>query len=475
MPAVPHSIEELVELVLSLQKRLAEAEARADAAEERVAQLERENAELRARLGKDSSNSHEPPSSDSPYKARPPRKKGERKAGGQHGHKGHARAWLPPAEVDEKRAVRVATCTCGTSLDGVVATTGTWSRQVVEIPAIKPSVIEYAFEVLRCPCCARLNVPPVPPEAATSTGPVLSALAATLVGKYHLSRDAAADLLSSVLGLPVCAATVQSCCAQASEALAAAAAAVAASLPSAASVHMDETSWKQGGVLKWLWIAVSEHATAYAINARRGAQQLEAWFPGGFAGVVTSDRWRPYERFDRRQLCWSHLLRDLQAIVDGGRAGAATASTALDGATAMFATWHRFKRGEITRAALQDETRAYRAQVHRFCAAGARQQRDKRWRALGRDLLRQWEAVFLFLDTEGVEPTNNVAERGLRSSVLWRRASQGTRTDAGSDFVERVLTTVENCRRQGRRVLDFIAASLLAWRSGLPTPGLLPS
>lgn len=80
---MPHTVEDLVALVLSLQKELAVAEARSDA-------LERENAELKARPGKDSSNSHRPPSSDSPCKSRPPGKKGERKAGGQDGHKGHA-------------------------------------------------------------------------------------------------------------------------------------------------------------------------------------------------------------------------------------------------------------------------------------------------------------------------------------------------------------------------------------------------
>ena len=220
---------------------------------------------------------------------------------------------------------------------------------------------------------------------------------------------------------------------------------------------------------------MTERATAYPIHARRGAQQLACWFPGGFDGVVTCDRWRPYERFARRQLCWSHLERDLQATVDAGRAGAGAAGTALAGAGEMFATWGQFEDGVIDRAALQRRTRDYRDQFRACCRRGARQRRDLRWRNLGGDLLRQWHAVFLFLDTPGVEPTNNVAERGLRSSVMWRRGSQGTRTGAGSTLVERVLTAAANCRRQGRGVLEFLAASLQAPRAGQPTPSLLPA
>lgn len=465
---MPATIEEFIALVLSLQARVAAAEAR-------VAVLEKENAELREQLSKSSSNSHRPPSSDSPYKAKPPGKKGKRKPGGQPGHKGVTRAWVPADKVHERKVIRVPRCPCGTSLEGEPATTGTWSRQVVEVPAIEPHVTEYVFEAVACPCCARKNAPEVPPEAATATGPNLTALAATLVGEYHLSRDAAASLLGSALGMPICAATVQACCEAVSRALEPATDAVDAALPLSSVLHLDETSWKQRKELRWLWIAVGDAVTAFAIHARRGAQQLETWFPHGYDGVVTCDRWRPYERFDRRQLCWSHLERDLQAVIDGARAGAEPATRALAGADTMFDAWHRFKKSEITRAELQDLTARFRTQFSTFCTLGTRQKRDRKWRSLGRDLLRQWDAVFRFLDTDGVEPTNNAAERGLRAGVLWRRISQGTRTDAGTRFVQRIMTATANCRRQARSVLRFLADTLLAHRAGLATPSLLPT
>ena len=137
---MPATVEELIALVLSLQERLAKAEARCVA-------LEKENAELRARLGKDSSNSSKPPSTASPYKAKAPVKRGLRKVGGQVGHPGTTREWLPPEKVDERKLVRLDACTCGASLVGVPATkSGTWTRQVVEVPPIQPYVTEYTFE-----------------------------------------------------------------------------------------------------------------------------------------------------------------------------------------------------------------------------------------------------------------------------------------------------------------------------------------
>lgn len=474
------TVEELVQMLFSLRSemeaRVAEANARADRAEARSDKLATENAELRARLGKNSNNSSKPPSSDPPYKAKPPGKKSGKKAGGQPGHAGTTRGWVPPENVDRRVAWRLDNCGCGASLLGLPATLGSWSRQVVEIPEVKPHVTEFSFEYVRCPCCNALHAPPpVPPEATTCTGPNLTALAAALVGEYHLSRDAAAHLLASVLGMPISAATVDNCCQQLAAALATATAEVDEQLPLQPVVHIDETSWKQHGLLHWMWIAVGVTVTAFAINRRRGADQLAIWFPKRFGGVVNCDRWRPYEVFARRQLCWSHLDRDLQAIIDFTGAGAQRATLMLLGSVCMFATWHRFKQGEITRRDLQQSTQPFRNRLAKFCGDGERQKTDRKWRNLGRDLRRQWSAVFRFLDEEGIEPTNNSAERGLRSGVIWRRTTQGTRTDAGSIFVARIMTAAANCKRHRRGFVEFLAATLLAHRAGEQTPSLLPA
>lgn len=438
--------------------------------------LSLQNAELRARLKADSSNSSKPPSSDSPFKRPPPgkREKGKRKAGGQPGHKGTTRAVIPPEKVNYRVDVRPSACVCGTRLDGVSVEGRPLVRQVVELPPITPEVTEYTLHFVRCPCCGELNAAPIPPEAATCTGPRLTALAATLVGQYHLSRDATAELLQTVLGVPICPATVQDCCVQMSDALESPTRAVEAALPDAPAAHLDETSWRQAGIMHWLWIAVTARFVCFAVNRRRGKDQLHRWFPKGFAGVIHCDRWRPYEMFDRRQLCWAHLERDLQAIVDRNAAGGTSAVAALAGADAMFHTWHQFKEDAITRAALSEVTAAYRTQFHDFCVRGRDQDTDPKWHSLGADLLRQWNAVFRFIETEGLEPTNNTAERDLRGAVIWRRTTQGTRTVQGSLFVSRVLTAAGTCKIQKRSVLEYFREALLAFRGGGLVPGLLP-
>jgi transposase len=441
--------------------------------EKRVSELEAENAELRSRVGKDSSNSNKPPSTDNPFKRKPPKARGARKVGGQPGHKGVTRAIIPPEKVNERRVIRPGACPCGHDLVGVSAEGKPLVRQVVEIPRIEPHVTEFLLHAVRCPACRTLNRPEVPAEAQTGTGPVLTALAAMLVGQYRLSREAVADLLARILDMPICGATVQASCERIGEALAAPMQELENALPSTESVHMDETSWKERGVLRWLWVAVSERFSCFSVHARRGIDQLNAWFPNGYRGRVHCDRWRPYEIFERRQLCWSHLERDLQSVIDRGAAGARRAEHMLAGAVAMFAIWRRFDSNELDRAALVEATSRFRLAFRRFCLAGARQREDRKWRALGRDLLRQWPAVFRFIDAPGFEPTNNAAERGLRTAVLWRRCSQGTRTERGSAFVGRILSVVATCKQQGRDVLGYLAEALLAHRSGLPHPGLL--
>jgi transposase len=236
------------------------AEARAETLEKRVVELQsengrlrKENAELRAKVNKNSTNSHKPPSSDPPFKRPPPKKKGERKPGGQPGHKGVTREVVPPEKVDERLEIRPDVCACGEALLGVPGVGKPNVRQVIELPDIKPHVTEYLLQRVRCPCCHALNEPVPPPEAVTCTGPNLTARVATLVGEYHLSRDATAALLQTVLGVPICAATVQSCCVQMSDALAAPTRAVEEALPAAASLHLDETSWRQRGVMHWTY------------------------------------------------------------------------------------------------------------------------------------------------------------------------------------------------------------------------------
>ena len=446
---------------------------------ERVRELEEEVRVLRARLNQDSSNSSKPPSSDPPGAKRKyrQRERGGRPAGAQAGHEGARRATVPAEKVTKVEEHRPARCeACGRDIGGAPMVEGNHRRQVVEIPEIVPDVTEHRVFGAQC-ACGHTTWGEFPPEAAFGTGPRLTALAAELSGRYRLSREETADLLSDVLGVPICKGTVQACCERTSEALAEPVAEVERALPDAPVVHMDETGWKVAGKKAWLWVFATAMTALFVVHPRRGRDILEHLFGKGRPGVAVSDRWCAYSFFDpeSRQLCWSHLLRDLVGIVDAKGEGSGPAQPMVEAAARMFSDWHAFLRGEIVRAVLAERIAPFRETLRAFAEAGFAQEPDRKWWGLGRDLVRYWPAVFRFVDVEGVEPTNNAAEQAVRPGVLWRRSSQGTRSEAGSLFVGRMLTTAATCRRQGRNLLAFLEAAVLARLHKRAPPGLLPS
>jgi len=447
--------------------------ARLHSLEDRVRQLE-------ARLRQDSSNSSKPPSSDPPWKKKKKgekKRRGKRPRGAQEGHEGSRRATIPPEKVTEVIKHRPGECEhCGDSLAGAPMVEGNHRRQVVEIPPIEPDVFEHRVFGAVCHC-GHETWADFPVEARYGCGPRLTAFAAQLSGRYRLSRQETADLLAEALGVPMCKGTVQACCERVSDALETPVDEVAAALPAQDVVHMDETGWKVSGKRAWLWVFSSGAIAYFAIDPRRGRGILERLFANGHPGTTITDRWCAYSIFspERRQLCWSHLLRDLEGIVDAEGLGSAPAEPILEAAHRMFSDWHVFRRGEITRAELAERIAPFRISLRVFAEAGFGQKEDSKWRGLSRDLIRYQPAVFRFVDVEGVEPTNNQGERDIRPGVLWRRSSQGTRSEAGSAFVSRMLTTAATCRRQGIRLLDFLERALTAHQLGKPPPSLLPT
>ncbi len=249
----------------------------------------------------------------------------------------------------------------------------------------------------------------------------------------------------------------------------------ASALASKDVINVDETGCKVAGKRAWLWVFSAAAFTYFVITPRRSRAILEQIFSAGHPGTIFSDRWSAYSFFSasRRQLCWSHLLRDLEGIVDAKGAGSLPAREILLAAKHMVADWPAFRRGEIARAELAERIAPYQVSLRVFAEAGSRQDKDRKWRGLGRDLIRYEDAVFRFVHVDGVEPTNNQAERDIRPAVLWRRSAQGTRSGGGSLFVSRMLTVAATCRRRGHRLLDFLEHVVTAHQRGEQPPSLL--
>src|ERR687894_23174 len=239
---------------------------------------------------------------------------------------------------------------------------------------------------------------------------------------------------------------------------------------------MDETGWRQAKQRAWLWTVVTATLTVFRIDRTRSGAAVEALLGPDFRGVVGSDRWSAYNRFpaERRALCHAHLKRDFQALVDRGGEAEPIGRWGLAEIERLFALWHRFRAGEYDRQELRRRLVPLQARLGRLLRRG-QENPDRKASGLCRQLTKWWAALWTFARVEGVEPTNNVAERALRPTVLWRKGSFGSDSEAGSRFAERLLTVAATCRQQGRGLLNFLVAAGEAAVHGTVAPSLLPS
>lgn len=458
-----------------------ERDARIAALEREVITLRATVRDLQARLQQNATNSSLPPSANPPTAPKPVvQAPTGRQAGGQPGHAPAQRVRLPAERVQE--VVHYLPTTCRSCQAALPAEPGpqdpepTW-HQVAELPEITARITEYQGHARTCPHCGTLNHAPIPAEVrAHSLGPRLAAVMAYLSGARHDSKRGVEEVVETVFGVPVALGTVTAVEQEASAALAPAHAEAAAAVRQAPTKNADETGWKEAGRLCWLWTAVTTRVAYFLIHARRGSAGLTALLGEVITGIVTSDRWSAYHRLDRyqRQLCWAHLVRDFQALVDRGGSGKAIGEELLALAEDVFHWWYRVRDGTLCRSTLRSYIDSQRPWLRDLLQRGMECGCTKT-AALCRNLLELEPALWTFVRVEGVEPTNNAAERALRPAVLWRRRSFGCHSEAGCRFVERMLTVVQTLRLQQRGVIDYLVEAITAHRQGLVAPKLLPA
>ena len=442
--------------------------------EQRLAALQHRLEDLEQRLGQNSTNSSRPPSSDPPaVKRAPPKPPSGRRSGGQPGHALHQRPLLEPTRPAV--ALKPSACRqCGQAL------TGTDSQplrhQVLELPAFRPDVTEYHLHRLRCADCGRTTCAALPAGVPTGgQGPRLQAAVALLTGAYRLSKRQVESWCADLLGTPVSAGQV---CALEADTVAATAPVVAALRDYVAdqSAHVDETGWWQKQRRAWLGSVVTRRVPVFVPALSRAADVVQELIDPSAGQVITTDRYKGYDWLPLypRQICWAHLRRDFQAMVDRGNAGSALGEDLLLFAEDVFTQWYRVRDGTIRRSTSRqyvDSQRPwFRAQLGAGLGCGC-----AKTAAVCQDLLRLEPALWTFTRREGVEPTHNAVERGFRHAAQWRRSSHGTESEAGSRFVEHILTVVATCRQQGRDVLDYQTACCRAYQHDESPPSLLPA
>ena len=462
----------------AVQDYIQALEARVTALEAAVQRLEATVQHLTERLQQDSRTSSRPPSSDPPQATtkRPRRDPSGRRAGGQPGHEGQARALVPVEAVDVVIAVKPERCRrCQYPLQGEDSQPE--RHQVTEIPPIKPVVTEYQWHRLCCPACGEVTRVELPVGVSPGAfGPRVQAITALCTGAYHLSKRTTQSVLEDLFGLPMSLGTLANLEQATVQALAEPVAEARAYVQRQPTAYLDETGWREGRQRAWLWTAVTAYVTVFVVRLSRSSKVAQELLGERFWGYLVTDRWSAYSWYPswRRQLCWAHLLRDIEAMCErDGRSreiGEALRAHARD----MFHWWHRVRDGTLSHASFASYMRPIRREVERLLEAGQTCGVPKT-EGTCRDILKRRQALWTFVRHEGVEPTNNAAERAIRPGVLWRKGSFGTQSPDGSRFVETMMTVVATLKQQHRHVLTYVTAACEAALRGEAAPSLLPT
>jgi transposase len=462
--------ERLKQEIERLRREIAERDRQLAEQAKRIKDLEHQLA-LRQQ---NSTLTSKPPASDGlagSQRERGRRTKSRRKPGGQPCHPGHGRPMVPAERVDQIVIVRPESCRhCHHRLPARGRERGDPRRhQVTELPPIVPHVTEYQCLAIVCPACGETTQAPVPAAVEGQFGPQLTALIAYLTVVCRLPRLVVQRLLESALQISISLGSTQKAWEEASTAVAAPYEELAQALPQQPVLNGDETGHRTNGDKRWLWAFVASTFIVYRIARKRGADVLRQMLGASFAGILGSDRLPSYLTYAvrQRQLCWAHFTRNLRS----GQALATTPSAngfyreALRLQRRVFRLWHRFRGdprargGPLTRAQLIAQAlpieRAFFRLGERYTTAADRDVSNLAWAMYTLN-----EHFFTFVHEDGVDPTNNAAERALRTAVQWRKIMFGTRSEAGERAVERLLTIVRTCQLQQLNALVYLTAAI---------------
>jgi transposase len=355
-------------------------------------------------------------------------------------------------------------------------------HQVTELPPIEAHITEYRCQCVVCPECGQATQAELPIEAQGQFGPQLTALIAYLTVVCRMPRRVVRELLEQVLAIPLSLGSIQNSWEEASEAVAEPCMELERRLPHEPVVNSDETGYRTSGEKRWLWALVAANFVFYKIALTRGAEVLVQLLGEVFTGILCSDRCASYLKYHKGegQFCWAHFKRNILGIQEIGKTTDAErfCRDALALHARLFRLWHRFRDGpgvrygSITREQLIAKSIPLEK---KFFALADRygDSRDKDVRNLALALLKHFEKFFAFLRKEGVEPTNNSAERALRCAVQWRKVSFGSRSAQGEIAVARLLTVTRTCRMQNREPLDYLGGAIRSHRKAQAVPSLL--
>ncbi len=434
---------------------------------------------LEERVGRNSSNSSRPPSSDLPHDKRKRDRSGKssgRKQGGQPGHPGSGRALLDTSAVEHLIEHFPSACDHCEGALPAVPDGDPLREQITEIPPVRPVVTEHQFHGVVCPGCAKRTVAKRGPDLPRgSFGPRAEAAVIYLTGAARLSVRETRSALCDLFAMPISTGAICRIRKRASDALAPTYDDALQAVRGAPVVHADETPWYLFGKLCWLWLAATEALKVFKVDPRRTIRAREQLLGEVLLAVLVSDRYvacRDQPAL-RHQFCLAHLDRDAKALIRLGGAAKGFGNKLRALLANAFLQWRQFNDLHHDRAVMRERLLPTWETLVDLLVEGA-ECAHKRVSNFCAHLLDKAESLWTFTVVEGCPPDNNLAERSLRKPVMWRRNSLGSQSQTGCRFVERMLTAVESLRAQGRNVFAFLVETMAAEARSRAPPSLLP-
>ena len=349
-------------------------------------------------------------------------------------------------------------------------------HQIAELPPISVIWTEHRTHQVRCRHCRARTSARLPEQISSyAFGPRLEAAIVTLTARHRVSRRGISELAGDLFGVTLSTGAVDAICQRASEALAGPHCHLQDWVLDQRAVHVDETGWRTRGEVRALWTVTTSGATFLQIAEHCNREQFNALVGAGYTGIVISDRWNGFEHLDpdRRQACWSHVQRDFRRHAEGLAEQKSFGKQGHEFSRGVFAAWRAYQHEHHDRDRLAADIAPIQTGLRRLLEEASPKSRRTRWhRRFANNLLKVWPALWTFVSVEGVEPTNNPAERALRAPVIHRKLSLGSQSKDGERFAERALSAAATCRQQRRSLFTYLSELLVAHSRGDPFPAL---
>lgn len=414
---------------------------------QQIKQVNQKVEQLEVKAKKNSQNSSKPPSSDSPSEraARKKKKKKKKRAkGGQKGHKAHQQLILKPSR---EHHLTPDSCSCGNTDFDMCQMDPFYTHQHIELPKIEMEINHFILHRCNCPECGKTVKACLPAEVRSGYGPRLSAFVAELSGIKAMSRNDVKQLCESVLGFPIATGTIQKIIDRASESLVPVYEQIGHTARSSMCNYIDETSWFKENSLQWLWVMANERVAFYRIDPHRSKEAFNQLIKD-WEGILISDSYSLYRSWIHgRQTCIAHLIRKANALTERKKPDLRRFGQIISSHLHLLIQFSK------NPPASQQWSGFYSTLLFTLSLW----EDDKNDAGLlARQIVREIDSLWAFLDHDGVDPTNNRAERALRFGVLWRKRSLGTQSEKGNRWVERILSLKETCRLKSKSTFQTL-------------------